>query len=65
MIEPITGYTVTCDLCGEDLESEGYRLVFDSESEARNVCKESGWREVEYGKYACVNCQETLNEEEL
>lgn len=65
MIEPITGYTVTCDFCGEDLESEGYRLVFDSESEARSVCKECGWREVEYGKFACENCLETLNEEEL
>lgn len=60
MIEQITGYTVTCDFCGEDLESEGYRIVFDSESEARNVCKESGWREVEYGKFACAECRDTI-----
>ena len=64
MIEPITGYTVPCDFCGEELESEGYRLVLDSESDARDMCRECGWREVGYGKFACENCQETLNEED-
>ena len=64
MIEPITGYAVYCDRCGAEMEYDSYLPVFDSEQEARDAARDAGWQEYEYGRFACENCKETLNEKD-
>ena len=65
MIEPTTGYIITCDICGEELALyDGCTAVFDTESEASTNARECGWKETELGKWACMDCIEGLDSED-
>ncbi len=62
MIEKYEGFTMTCDLCGHELELlDDCTAIFDTEGEATTNARECGWKEIEPGKWACEDCLEELN----
>jgi len=64
MIEQITGYSVTCDICGAELALiDDCTAIYDSETEASCNARECGWEEFQPGKWACEDCAENLNKE--
>lgn len=57
MIEKIIGYTVFCDVCGEELNFDGIHILYDTKKELMKICRENGWK-VKKEKWVCDKCNE-------
>lgn len=44
MIEKIIGYTVFCDVCGEELNFDGIHILYNTKKELIKICRENGWK---------------------
>ena len=54
-IDAFSGFSVSCDKCGEDMECEGMTLTLESIEEAKDRITDCDWV-MEGGKVLCERC---------
>ncbi len=60
MIEKISAYEISCDLCGNSLELNDVEVLFDTEKEAEEAALEAGWLPFSTSRWVCDQCLEDL-----